>query len=102
VNECEKLYCKNCRELLRTKNSKLSLAEMVRFGTNPPRFKSQNWHVYYIFMTNYYFSGSRCPIDNETFLMTDFMNLKTNLIQFFKNIHKNRVFMYLKKIKNKK
>jgi hypothetical protein len=27
-------------------------------------------------MTNYFFNERRRPIDNETFLMTDFVNLK--------------------------
>jgi hypothetical protein len=34
-------------------------------------------------------------IDSETFLMTDFMNLNIKSTQSFKNVHKNRVYIYI-------
>jgi hypothetical protein len=37
-----------------------------------------------VFMANYSFSGRRCPIDSETLLVTDFVNLKIKTAQFFK------------------
>jgi hypothetical protein len=37
-----------------------------------------------VFMANYSFSGRRRPIDNETLLVTDFVNLKIKTAQFFK------------------
>jgi hypothetical protein len=37
-----------------------------------------------VFMANYSFSGRRRPIDSETLLVTDFVNLKIKTAQFFK------------------
>jgi hypothetical protein len=44
-----------------------------------------------IFMTNYSFSGRRRLIDSETFLLTDFINLKIKLTQSFRCTHKSRL-----------
>jgi hypothetical protein len=45
------------------------------------------------FTVNYYFSGRRRPINNETLLMIDFVNLKIKSTQSFKCSHKNRVWV---------
>jgi hypothetical protein len=33
------------------------------------------------------------PIDSETLLVTDFMNLKINLTQSFKDDHRSRIYV---------
>jgi hypothetical protein len=33
------------------------------------------------------------PIDSETFLMTDFINLKIKSVQSFRGAHRNRVYV---------
>jgi hypothetical protein len=44
-----------------------------------------------IFTANYSFSGRRHPIDSETLLMTDFVNLKINPAQSFRDARRNRM-----------
>jgi hypothetical protein len=46
-----------------------------------------------IFTTNYFFSGRQRPVDSETFLVTDFMNLKIKLAQSFRGAYKSKVYM---------
>jgi hypothetical protein len=46
-----------------------------------------------VFTVNYYFSGRRRPIDNETLLVIGFVNLKIKSTQSFKYSHKNRVYI---------
>jgi hypothetical protein len=45
------------------------------------------------FMTNYFFSGGDVPIDNETLLITDFVNLKIKPTQYFRCAHRIRVYV---------
>jgi hypothetical protein len=33
------------------------------------------------------------PVDSETFLVTDFVNLKIKSAQFFRGVHKNKVYI---------
>jgi hypothetical protein len=35
------------------------------------------------------------PVDSETFLITDFINLKIKSIQFFKGAHKDKIYIYI-------
>jgi hypothetical protein len=35
------------------------------------------------------------PVDNETFLVTDFINLKIKSAQFFRCAHKNRMCVHI-------
>jgi hypothetical protein len=35
------------------------------------------------------------PVDSETFFVIDFMNLKIKPTQFFKDAHKNNIYMYI-------
>jgi hypothetical protein len=44
-----------------------------------------------IFTTNYSFSWRRRPVDSETLLMTDFVNLNIKPAQSFKCAHRGRV-----------
>jgi hypothetical protein len=37
--------------------------------------------------------GGDISVNNETFLVTDFMNLKIKLTQYFRCVHKNSVFI---------
>jgi hypothetical protein len=45
------------------------------------------------FTANYFLVGDDIFINNETILMTDFMNLKIKLIQSFRCTHKDKVCM---------
>jgi hypothetical protein len=53
-----------------------------------PRF-----NIYVVFMTNYFLVGGDVSVDSETLLMTDFVNLKIKLTQFFKGTHRGSVCM---------
>jgi hypothetical protein len=44
-----------------------------------------------IFMANYFFSGRQRPVDSETLLVTDFVNLKIKSAQFFGCAHRDKV-----------
>jgi hypothetical protein len=46
-----------------------------------------------IFMTNYSFSEMRRHINSEILLITDFMNLKIKLAQFFGSAHMNKLYV---------
>jgi hypothetical protein len=48
-----------------------------------------------IFTANYSFSGRRCPVDSETLLVTDFVNLKIKLTQSFTGAHRDRMCMHV-------
>jgi hypothetical protein len=39
--------------------------------------------------------GGDIPVDSDTLLVTDFMNLKIKPAQFFRNTHKNKVCMHV-------
>jgi hypothetical protein len=39
--------------------------------------------------------GSDVSVDNETFLVTDFINLKIKLVQSFEFVHMSKVYMYI-------
>jgi hypothetical protein len=39
--------------------------------------------------------GDDVLVDNETFLMIDFMNLKIKLTQFFRGAHRGRVYVHV-------
>jgi hypothetical protein len=42
-------------------------------------------------MTNFFFLRDDVSVDSESFFMTDFVNLKIKLTQFFRGIHRGRV-----------
>jgi hypothetical protein len=44
-----------------------------------------------VFMINYFFSGRRCPVDSETFSVTDFVNLKIKPTQYFECSHRGKM-----------
>jgi hypothetical protein len=54
---------------------------------------SLRFNMSVIFTANYFFSGRQRPVDSETFLVTDFVNLKIKLAQSFRGVHKSRVYM---------
>jgi hypothetical protein len=39
--------------------------------------------------------GSDVSVDNETFLVTDFINLKIKLVQSFEFVHMSKVYIYI-------
>jgi hypothetical protein len=44
-----------------------------------------------VFTANHFSVGCDVPVDSETFLVTDFMNLKIKLAQSFRGAHRGRV-----------
>jgi hypothetical protein len=42
-----------------------------------------------------FFSERRCPVDSETLLTTDFMNLKIKPARSFEVAHKGRVYVHV-------
>jgi hypothetical protein len=73
----------------------VGLAQLVRFlvvelthpGSNP------KFDMCVAFTANYSFSGGNVPVDSETLLMTDFMNLKIKPAQSFGGAHRGRVYV---------
>jgi hypothetical protein len=48
------------------------------------------------FTDNYFFSERQNVfVDSETFLMTDFVNLKIRAAQFFRDAHRERVRVFI-------
>jgi hypothetical protein len=47
------------------------------------------------FTANYFFVGGDIPIDNKTFLVTYFMNLKIKSAQYFKVTHRDKVYVHM-------
>jgi hypothetical protein len=67
------------------------IVELTHSGLNP------KFDMYVVFIANYSFSGGRCHIDNETLLMTDFINLKIKPAQSFRCAHMSmsvRTYIY--------
>jgi hypothetical protein len=46
-----------------------------------------------VFIANYFFSGYDVSVDNKMFLIIDFVNLKIKSTQFFRCVHKDRVYV---------
>jgi hypothetical protein len=71
----------------------VGLAQLVRFLvvklTHPDSNPISDISV--AFTTNYSFSGRRHPVDSETLLVTDFVNLKIKPTQSFGCAHRGRV-----------
>ncbi len=47
-----------------------------------------------IFMANYSFRDD-VPVDNETFLLTDFMNLKIKPSQSYKSAYRGKMYVHI-------
>jgi hypothetical protein len=73
----------------------VGLVQLVRFlvmelthpGSNP------RFDMCVIFTTNYSFSERRRPVDNESLLVTDFINLKIKSTQSFRGAHKGKIYV---------
>jgi hypothetical protein len=48
-----------------------------------------------VFMINYFLVGGDVPVDSETFLVTDFVNLKIKTTQYFRVAHKIRMCVHI-------
>jgi hypothetical protein len=42
--------------------------------------------------------GDDIPVNSETFLMTDFVNLKIKPAQSFEGAHRNRIYVFIRVI----
>jgi hypothetical protein len=65
------------------------VVELIHSDLNP------RFNMYVIFTTNYSFSQRRRPVNNETLLMTDFVNLKIRTAQSFRCAHNSRVCVHI-------
>jgi hypothetical protein len=61
--------------------------ELIHSDSNP------RFDMCVIFTANYSFSVRRRPVDGETFLMPDFMNLKIKSAQSFRNAHRDMMYV---------
>jgi hypothetical protein len=61
---------------------RLLLVELIYIGLN------SRFNMSVAFTANYSFSGKRRPVDSETFLVTDFVNLKIKSTQSFWGAHR--------------
>jgi hypothetical protein len=66
---------------------RLLVVKLTHSGSNP------RFDVCIIFTTNYCFSGRGHPVDSETLLVTDFVNIKIKSAQFFRCNHKGKVYV---------
>jgi hypothetical protein len=84
-------------ELIRTEKKVTGLPEPIRFLVVELIYSGLNliFNMSVIFIINYFFSKRRHPIDNETFLMIDFVNLKIKLTQSFRGVHRGRVYVHI-------
>jgi hypothetical protein len=73
------------------------LAQLIRFFVMELIHLDLNhiFNICVVFMTNYFFNGRWRPVDSETFLLTDFVNLKIKLIQSFGCTYRGRVYIYM-------
>jgi hypothetical protein len=75
----------------------VGLAQLVRFLvvelTHP--YSNPKFDMSITFILNYSFSGSNVPIDSETLLMTDFVNLKIKPAQSFKDAYRGRMCVHV-------
>jgi hypothetical protein len=61
------------------------VVELTHLSLNP------RFDMCVAFTVNYFFSGRRRPVDGETLLVTDFVNLKIKPAQSFEGAHRDRV-----------
>jgi hypothetical protein len=76
---------------------RVGLAQLVRFLVVELTYSGLNaiFDMSVIFTANYFFRGSDVSVDSDTFLVTDFVNLKIKSVQSFGGAHRNRVCMFL-------
>jgi hypothetical protein len=63
--------------------------KLIHLGLNP------RFNMCVVFMVNYFFSGRRCPVDSETILVIDFVNLNIKSAQSFECVHKYKVYVHI-------
>jgi hypothetical protein len=64
----------------------VSLVQLLRFLVLEIIYLGLNsiFDMCVVFMANYFFSRRRRPIDNDTFLVADFVNFKIKPVQYFR------------------
>jgi hypothetical protein len=73
----------------------VALAQLIRFlvvkltylGSNP------RFDMSVVFMTNYFLVGGDIPVDSESLLITNFVNLKIKSVKSFEGAHRGRMCM---------
>jgi hypothetical protein len=75
----------------------VGLVQLVRFLVVELIYSglSHRFNMYVIFTTNYSFSQKRRPVNNETLLMIDFVNLKIKTARTFRCVHNDSVCTYI-------
>jgi hypothetical protein len=48
-----------------------------------------------VFMANYFLVRDNVPVDSDTLLVTDFMNLKIKSIQSFRCVHRGKMYVHM-------
>jgi hypothetical protein len=78
---------------MKTSICRVGLAQLVRFLVVKLIHTDSNlrFDMGIAFTVNYSFSERRRPVDSETLLMTDFVNLKIKPTQSFRCAHRGRV-----------
>jgi hypothetical protein len=75
----------------------MGLAKLIRFLvvklTHP--YLNPRFDIYIIFTVNYFLVISDVPVDSETLLVTDFINLKIKLTQSFICAHRDRMYVHV-------
>jgi hypothetical protein len=74
-------------------SSRVSLVQLIRFLVAELIHSGSNskFDMSVTFMTNYFLVGDDVPVDSETLLVTDFVNLKIKPTQSFRDAHRDRL-----------
>jgi hypothetical protein len=90
---CVNCNCKRCcgNFLEEKKKTDSGLSQLVIFQVVELIHSCLNpkFDMNVVFMSNYFFSGGDVPVDSETLLVTDFVNLKIKPTQSFEVAHKD-------------
>jgi hypothetical protein len=65
------------------------MVELIYPGLN------SRFNIRVTFTANYFFVEGDIPVDNKTFLVTYFMNLKIKPAQYFKGTHRDKVYVHI-------
>jgi hypothetical protein len=76
---------------------RVGLDQLVRFIMLKLTYLGSNsrFDMCVVFTTNYFLVGDDVFIDNETFLVTDFVNLKIKSAQSFRGTHRDTIYMHI-------
>jgi hypothetical protein len=72
---------------------RVALTQLVRFLVVELTHTDSNpkFDISVVFTANYFLVGGDIPVDNETFLVTDFVNFKIKPVPSFGGAHRGRI-----------